>query len=151
MSRSDPTFWDVVETLRARDPRYRREAYGFVVAALGTTVQALPAARRADPLRRHLTGGELVRGVVRLARSEFGALADVVFGEWGVRSAEDIGHIVFQLVESGQLSARPEDSIEDFRDGPDLMRALTSPEEREARDAGGAGRGRAEGGASAAE
>ncbi len=148
MSRSDPTFWDVVETLRGRDPRYRREAYGFVVAALGTTVQALPAARRADPLRRHLTGGELVDGVVTLARSEFGNLADVVFDEWGVRSAEDVGHIVFQLVESGQLSARPEDSLEDFLGGPDLMRALRSGDERSAR---GAGRSRAEGGASAAE
>ncbi|HTM58463.1 MAG TPA: Minf_1886 family protein [Candidatus Udaeobacter sp.] len=148
MSRSDPTFWDVVETLRARDPRYRREAYGFVVAALGTTVQALPAVRRADPLRRHLTGGELVQGVVALARSEFGDLADVVFEEWGVRSAEDIGHIVFQLVECGQLSARAEDSLEDFRRGPDLMHALRSEDER---SAPGAGRTRAEGGASAAE
>ena len=31
-------------------------------------------------------------------------------------AGDDIGRIVFQLVECHQLSARPEDSIDDFRD-----------------------------------
>jgi uncharacterized repeat protein (TIGR04138 family) len=62
--------------------------------------------------------------VVRLARHEFGPLAPAVFHEWRVLRGEDVGEIVFQLIASGQLSARPEDRIEDFRDGPDLLRAL---------------------------
>lgn len=49
-----------------------------------------------------------------LARGEFGFLAPTVFAEWGVRSGEDIGQIVFDLAGAGQLSARPEDSIADF-------------------------------------
>ena len=46
-----------------------------------------------------------------------------MFSEWGVASGEDIGEMVFQLVRGGQLSARPEDTIEDFRDF-DLGRQL---------------------------
>ena len=150
MSPSESSFWDVVENLCTREPRYRREAYGFVVAALGRAVQSLPSARKADPQLRHLSGTELVRSVVALARREFGACADLVFREWGVTSAEDVGRIVFRLVESGQLSARPEDTMEDFRRAPDLMRALSRPGAAPAPDsAAPPGRGRAGGSAGA--
>jgi uncharacterized repeat protein (TIGR04138 family) len=120
-------FWDTVDRIRETDTgerRYAREAYGFVVAALGTTVQALPTDRLADPERRHLSGQELLDGVVRLARGEFGALAPTVFAEWGVRDGDDVGRIVFQLVEGGQLSARPEDTLADFTRGPSLIERL---------------------------
>jgi len=125
--RSEWLFWDTVDRIRDEDPRYRREAFGFVVAALGHTVQKLPKERRDDPVRRHLTGQELVHGVVGLARREFGAMAPTVFREWGVTRGEDVGEIVFHLVRSGELAARPEDTIEDFRGGPDLLKALAAP------------------------
>ena len=118
-------FWDAVDGIRETDQRYRREAYGFVVSALGVTVQALPPARLADPVRRHLSGGELLRGITRLARREFGALAPTVFREWGVLTGEDVGNIVFRLVGCGELSARPEDTLDDFR-GFDLMGRLAA-------------------------
>jgi len=121
----ETTFWDVVDGLRERERAYAREAYGFVVGALGATVQQLPTERLEDPLRRHLSGGELLEGVVSLARSEFGPLAATVFQEWGVRRSEDVGRIVFQLVDCGQLSARPEDTLEDFRGDYDLLAALS--------------------------
>jgi len=124
VSSSELLFWDAVDGIRETESRYRREAYGFVVAALGSTVQALPAERLADPSLRHLTGGELLQGVVRLARQEFGVLGPTVFREWGVLTGEDVGHIVFRLVECGELSARPEDTLADFR-GFDLLGGLT--------------------------
>ncbi|HTO90455.1 MAG TPA: Minf_1886 family protein [Candidatus Sulfotelmatobacter sp.] len=116
-------FWEVVDEIREADGRYRREAYGFLMAALGITVHGLPEERKLDPARRHLSGGELLEGMVRLARNEFGELAPTVFSEWGVHHGEDVGEMVFQLVASGQLSARPEDTLEDFR-GFRLMEAL---------------------------
>lgn len=124
MSTSDLTFWDAVDRIRESDARYRPEAYRFVVAALGAAVQRLPDERLADPGRRHLSGQELLDGVIRFAREEFGSLAPTVFTEWGVTGGEDVGRIVFQLVESGQLSARPEDSMDDFRGHPNLIHAL---------------------------
>jgi uncharacterized repeat protein (TIGR04138 family) len=125
MSPTQTTFWDAVDRIRAERPGYRREAYGFVVAALGHTVESLSAERRADPERRHLSGQELLRGVVELARREFGVMAPAVFREWGVLASTDVGEIVFQLVEAGQLSARGEDRREDFAGGPELLRALS--------------------------
>ena len=125
MSSSELLFWDAVDGIRETESRYRREAYGFVVAALGITVQALPPDRLADPALRHLTGGELLRGLVRLARHEFGVLGPTVFREWGVLTGEDVGRIVFRLVECGELSARPEDTLDDFCDF-DLFGGLTA-------------------------
>lgn len=120
---SEQGFWDVVDGIRESDPRFRREAYGFLMAGLGVTVQALPRKRLRDPERRHLSGRELLTGLARLAREQFGVLAPMVFREWGVTSGEDIGDMVFQLVRAGQLSARPEDTPDDFR-GFDLAREL---------------------------
>jgi uncharacterized repeat protein (TIGR04138 family) len=118
-------FRDAVDELRERGSRFAREAYVFVVAALGETVRALPTKRLADPVRRHLSGQELTAGVVRIAREEFGPLAPMVFLEWGVRATEDIGSIVFELVAAGQLNARPEDTMADFTGGRlDLLGAL---------------------------
>jgi uncharacterized repeat protein (TIGR04138 family) len=130
MTPNEQPFWDAVDQLRGEEPRYRREAYGFLVAALGTTVQSLPPERLGDPQRRHLTGQELLSGIVALARREFGAMAPTVFREWGIRRSEDWGAIVFELVEAGQLSARPEDRLEDFSGGPDLLEALAADVER---------------------
>jgi uncharacterized repeat protein (TIGR04138 family) len=99
-----------------------------VMSALQETVIGLPQERLMDPVRRHLSGRELLSGVVTLARREFGALAPAVFREWGVRANEDVGQMVFELVRCGQLSARPEDSLEDFHGGPDLMALLEARE-----------------------
>ncbi len=128
-------FRDAVDELRARGGRFAREAYVFVVAALGETVRTLPPERLADIERRHLSGQELTAGVLRIAREEFGPLAGMVFEEWGVRTTEDVGAIVFELVEAGQLSARPEDTLADFTCGIDLREALALPAPPRRRDA----------------
>ena len=120
-------FRDAVDELRERGSRYAREAYVFLVGALGETVRSLPPERLADAERRHLSGRELVAGVVRLAREEFGPLAPTVFREWGVHATEDLGVMVFELVEAGQLSARPEDTMADFSGHGDLLAALDVP------------------------
>jgi len=126
MGTAEVGFWEAVDEICSREGHFRREAYGFVMAALGATVNALPDERRGDPATRHLSGQELLQGVIRLAREEFGQFAPVVFREWGIAGGEDVGRIVFQLVESRQLSARREDSIADFRDSGDLFAALTA-------------------------
>ena len=90
-------FRDAVDALRARGSRFAREAYVFVVAALGETVRALPATRLADPQQRHLSGQELTAGVIRIAREEFGPLAPMVFREWRIASTE-AGFVTGQLL-----------------------------------------------------
>jgi len=123
---------ELVDRIRSADPRYRREAYAFLLVTLHDTARALPPERRVDPIRRHLTGAELLHGVIQRAREEFGSLAPMVFQEWGLRTAADVGELVFQLVDVGFLSARPEDRREDFH-GPDLMRLLADSTDLSAR------------------
>src|SRR5256885_12506027 len=93
MSQAEPSFWDAVDAIRERDASHRREAYGFLMAALGWTVGRLSEERRADPVQRHLSGAELLAGMLALAREEVGSFAPVVFKEWGLVSGEDVGQM----------------------------------------------------------
>ena len=56
---------DVIDTIRERDARYRRESYLFVMAALDHVVRRLVRPR-------HVTGQELLQGIVSLAKDQFG-------------------------------------------------------------------------------
>jgi uncharacterized repeat protein (TIGR04138 family) len=108
---------DIIDDIRENDPGYRREAYVFVMNALDHFVRRLPAPR-------HVSGQELLGGVVELAREEFGPLAPTVFEEWGLKSGTDVGQIVFSLVDAGVLGKQPEDRLEDFEGGIDLLSEL---------------------------
>ncbi|HXF95335.1 MAG TPA: Minf_1886 family protein [Gemmatimonadales bacterium] len=90
-----------------RDGRYSERAYLFVLAALEFAQGRLPE-------RRHLTGAELAWACRDLALEQFGLLAPTVLGHWGIRSTEDLGRIVFLLIDVGLLARQPSDKIEDF-------------------------------------
>ena len=92
-----------------RDGRYAPQAYYFVFDALDYTIQRMNK-------MRHVTGRELLDGVRLYATENFGFLARSVLEEWGVRSTEDLGNIVFNLVEGELLSRTETDKREDFVD-----------------------------------
>jgi len=91
----------------ARDPRYKPEAYVFVHDAMGHTWARLDQ-------RRHVTGRELLDGIKDLALKRYGPMARAVLNSWGIRTTDDFGAIVFNLVDAGALSKTEEDHIEDF-------------------------------------
>jgi len=90
-----------------QEPRFSEEAYLFIANAVTFTVGRLPA-------HRHVSALELLGGIHDYARQEFGVLAWEVLQEWGVRTASDVGRIVYLLIGSGLLSASKDDSPEDF-------------------------------------
>ena len=98
-----------IEKVISGDQRYRFEAYSFVLAGLHHTVSKLEKPR-------HVTGPELLGGIKEYATEQFGRMARLVLNYWGVHKTEDIGNIVFTLVDAGVLRKQPEDRIEDFRD-----------------------------------
>lgn len=108
---------EILGRLRERTPQYDPQAYVFVLSALHTVVD-----RQRPP--RHINGGELAWGVRDLARERFGLLARDVLECWGVCRTEDVGRIVFALVECGMLVKRDEDRIEDFSDVFDFDEAF---------------------------
>ncbi|HXV90435.1 MAG TPA: Minf_1886 family protein [Gemmatimonadales bacterium] len=90
-----------------RDARYHERGLLFVLAALEFAQGRLPA-------RRHITGQELAWACRDFAREQFGLLAPTVLRFWGIAATEDIGRIVFHLIDVGLLAQQPDDRIEDF-------------------------------------
>ncbi len=100
-------FVMVLDRLQERNPRYHRIAYDFLLDALRTVIAGLGE-------RRHISGQELADGVRRLAIERFGPLARTVLEYWGIHSTDDLGEMVFALVEVGVLTKQEEDRPEDF-------------------------------------
>jgi uncharacterized repeat protein (TIGR04138 family) len=99
---------EILERLRDRNPRFDGKAYLFVLSSLHHVMEGLPKPR-------HIAGAELAEGVRSLAIRQFGPLARTVLEHWGIHSTEDVGEIVFALVEAGVLVKEEEDRLEDFR------------------------------------
>ncbi len=108
---------ELLDRILAADRRYARDAYIFVSEALGYTVQ------RAGRVG-HVSGPELCEGLAEFALGQFGRLARAVLDSWGIRSSEDIGAIVFNMVEVGLLHKTDEDRREDFVDALDFDEAF---------------------------
>lgn len=114
-----------IKAICKQDTRYHREAYLFLREALEYTVKSL---RKHDTsTRRHISGQELSEGFRALALQEFGPLALKVLNTWGLQRTEDIGEIVFNLVEAGELGKTNEDKREDFANGYDFQEAFANP------------------------
>ena len=97
----------ILEQIRLREPRFHERGFLFVLAALEFCQTRLPE-------RRHITGAQLAESVRDLALERFGVLARSVLEHWGIRSTEDIGDVVFAMVDSGVLVRQATDSRDDF-------------------------------------
>lgn len=109
------------------DGRYPAEAFEFVIEAL-RHAQAMfgkrvPATGTPEE-EHHVTGRELLEGLCDLARQEFGLMAPTVFTIWNVRRTDDVGEIVYRLIDAGILSAHEGDRRDDFHDVFDLEKVL---------------------------
>jgi uncharacterized repeat protein (TIGR04138 family) len=118
-------FDEVLETVLAQDARYSRDAYHFLREALDHTQKAVAKARKGGA--RHVTGKELLEGIREFSLKQFGPMTLTVFHEWGVRSCEDFGNMVFNLVGAGLLSKTKDDTQEDFRSGYDFEEVFRHP------------------------
>ena len=98
---------DVLARLRARGGPYHERGFLFVLATIEYLQSRLEA-------RRHVTGAELAWACRDFAREQFGLLAPHVLEHWGVTRTQDIGRIVFTLVEVGLLVTQPGDQEADF-------------------------------------
>ena len=118
-------FSEALDSIVASDPRYQRDAYVFLRDALDFTTKQQKKIKGATV--RHVAGPELLDGVRRYALKEFGPMVITVFDNWGVRSCEDIGNIVFNLIGAGVFGKTEEDSIEDFKNVYDFREAFVKP------------------------
>ena len=143
MARSPAAELLPLAKLLAEDRRYKIEAYQFVGAGLeyaqeilgmggpprpAKRKRATAAARRApeDDTRpvRHVSGQELSWALKELAHQQYGRMAKLVLGSWGIRSTGDFGEIVYNLIQVGKMSKSEHDRRQDFENVYDFDQAL---------------------------
>lgn len=110
-------FYKKIEEIVEKDKRYRVDAYEFVMQALWFTQKELKR-------KGHVTGKELLEGIREFGLQEYGPMTRTVFQHWGVRTTEDFGEVVFNMVENGLLGKTDKDSREDFKNVYDFDEAF---------------------------
>jgi uncharacterized repeat protein (TIGR04138 family) len=110
-------FVDGIRGIVKEDERYADEAYYFVSDVLAFTQDMVGR-------KGHVSGQELLEGIKRYAMQEYGYMARVVLESWGIRQTEDIGEIVFNMVDRGLLGRTDEDTRTDFSGGFDFRKTF---------------------------
>jgi uncharacterized repeat protein (TIGR04138 family) len=118
-------FDDVLTKIVENDPRYHRDAYTFLREALEFTQKLISKANKNQV--RHISGPELLNGIREYALLTFGPMTTTVFEEWGIRTCEDFGNMVFAMVENNLLRKQDQDSPADFKNGYSFDEAFRKP------------------------
>lgn len=103
---------DVIERIASQNRGYEKGAFYYIAKAIESSHEKI---KKKEKRKRHISGSELVEEIVNMAKEEYGYLAKTVFDEWGIKTTEDIGEIVFIMVKNGILSAQKSDSKDDFK------------------------------------
>lgn len=95
--------------------RYKPAAYQFVFAALRVAQEQLGRSLEDDDEEAsHVSGPELLEGIRRLALNQFGLMTNLVFHHWGIQRTDDFGHMVFEMIERGEMRKTDRDQLGDF-------------------------------------
>ena len=113
-------FEEKINNILAGDTRFPAQAYELISDA----VAFLSARRRQNGDTGHVSGKELVEGVLNFVANEYGVLSAVLLQRWKVCKAADVGEVVFNMVGVGLLAVSEEDSRQDFEFELDLIDAL---------------------------
>ena len=118
-------FTEVIEQICEKDPRYASDAYHFVQEGLNHTLKSLK--RGGQHAHRHVSGQELLHGLREFALKEYGPMSKAVLNEWGIKTTDDFGQIVFNLVNASVLGKNDTDSPSDFKNVYNFDDAFVKP------------------------
>ena len=108
---------DSFDDIVAKDSRYDGRAYALlmdVVHYLGKD-------------GKHMSAAEIMDEFRETALDQFGPLAYRVLTEWGLKSCEDIGEMMFNLAEFHRVKRDENDTLEGFVGGYDFEEAFLGP------------------------
>jgi len=118
-------FEQSVVSILKRDKRFDPHAYFFLKDALDFTLKRLTEGK-ADK-SPHVSGPQLLEGYRDLALEQFGPMASTLMQEWGVKECQDVGDMVFQLIEEQVFGKQDSDKKEDFSEVFDFQDSLILP------------------------
>ncbi|MGA2775595.1 MAG: Minf_1886 family protein [Candidatus Omnitrophota bacterium] len=110
-------FYQVIEDICSKDPRYKPDAYEFVMQALYFTQKKIKR-------QGHMSGKELLQGIRDFAAQEYGPMAKTLLYHWGITKTDDFGNIVFNMIEKKVLSKNEDDSVSDFKNVYDFEKTF---------------------------
>lgn len=117
---------DRIGYIARQDGRYSPAAFYFINDVVANTVKWLrsgemsardvTSSRGEGENNFHISGYELLEGMRRLARERWGLMARSVLSRWGIFRTDDVGEIVFLMVDDPELQwkRREADTKEDF-------------------------------------
>lgn len=111
---SSDDFSDIV----AKDGRFGARAY----ALLMDVVHFL-----SGDASRHVTGEDILDEFKERALDQYGPLTYTVLTEWGLSCTEDIGEMMFNLVEGRRVCRDENDTAESFAGGYDFKETFLAP------------------------
>ncbi|MEA3213456.1 MAG: hypothetical protein QOE70_6513 [Chthoniobacter sp.] len=117
-------FGEALDVIHGQDPRFDRDAYHFLREALDHTIKQRKKAKEGTG---HVNGPQLLEGIRQYALKQFGPMVVTVFSYWGVRSCEDFGEMVFNLIRVGIFGKTETDTVEDFKGGYPFHEAFVTP------------------------
>lgn len=118
-------FEQSVVSILKRDKRFDPHAYFFLKDALDFTLKRIAESNNGQA--RHVTGPELLEGFRDYALEQFGPMASTLMNEWSVRKCQDVGDMVFHLIEEQVFGKQDTDKKEDFSEVFDFEAALITP------------------------
>ena len=108
---------DTFEDIVAKDDRYDGRAYALLMDVV----------RYLTKDGAHANAEEIMDEFRETALDQFGPLAYRVLTEWGLKSCEDIGEMMFTLAESRRIGKDENDTHESFIGGYDFEEAFLGP------------------------
>jgi len=118
-------FEQSVVSILKREKRFDPHAYFFLKEALDFTLKRI--AENNGGQARHVSGPELLEGFRDFALEQFGPMASTLTREWGIRKCQDVGDMVFHLIEEQVFGKQDSDNREDFSGVFDLEDSLVKP------------------------
>ena len=112
---------DEVEDYLKENKQYDAWAYAFMYNSLSHAAKIFGMRRDKE---NHITAAQLSEAICSLAIKEFGFLAQTVMKQWRVKTTEDIGEIVYILVQCKMMRQSEKDKKADFIGVFDLMDRL---------------------------
>ena len=109
---------DTFEDIVAKDSRYDARAYALLMDVIGYL---------GGEEHKHMTGADILDEFKERALDQFGPLTYTVLTEWGLHATEDIGEMMFNLVDGKRVHKDEDDSPESFLGGYDFKETFLGP------------------------
>ncbi len=128
-------FDNAVTRILAKDPRYPREAYDLLPAALDLAIRTLRADRQEGRApddddsgpQQHVTARQLAEGFRDHLLTEYGPFAKGILDDLNIRTTDDIGNLVYNLIAVGAFGKTEKDRREDFHALYDFDETFAEP------------------------